>query len=89
MIQECFRHACVQVKAMDNGGGAADAEHLFRPFQAGAEATGLGLFLSRAFGRSFGGDLRVVLVEGGACIIVELIQAAAPHRETQCPISAS
>ena len=31
---------------------------LFRPFQQQAQATGLGLYLSRAFMRSFRGDLR-------------------------------
>jgi len=48
----------VIVEFADNGGGVTHPEHLFRPFQAGAEATGLGLYLSRAFVRSFGGELR-------------------------------
>ena len=65
----------VYVTVSDNGGGVLHPEHLFRPFQAGAEATGLGLFLSRAFVRSFGGELRHVPVDNGACFIVELIPA--------------
>ena len=79
----------VAVKVTDTGGGVTHAEHLFRPFQAGSDATGLGLFLSRAFVRSFGGELRYMPVDDGACFIVELIQAAAPHPEPQCPTSAS
>ena len=38
--------AQVIVEVRDNGGGVAHPEHLFRPFQAEAEATGLGLYLS-------------------------------------------
>jgi hypothetical protein len=33
-------------------------EHLFRPFQPGAQSTGLGVYLSRALMRSFRGELR-------------------------------
>jgi signal transduction histidine kinase len=62
----------VYVEFADNGGGVADPDHLFRPFQAGAEATGLGLYLSRAFMRSFSGELRYQPRSDGACFIVEL-----------------
>ena len=60
----------------DNGGGVAHPEHLFRPFQAGAEATGLGLYLSRAFMRSFGGELRYLPIPDGACFVVSLTPAS-------------
>jgi len=43
-----------------------------RPFQDGAHATGLGLYLSRAFVRSFGGELRYKPIFGSACFSVEL-----------------
>jgi PAS domain S-box-containing protein len=62
----------VQVKLSDNGGGVSHPEHLFRPFQAGAESTGLGLYLSRAFLHSFGGELQYIPLNGGACFIVDL-----------------
>jgi len=62
----------VLVEVADNGGGVAHPEHLFRPFQAGAVATGLGLYLSRAFMRSFGGELHYVSIPGGACFVVSL-----------------
>jgi signal transduction histidine kinase len=42
----------------DSGPGIAAWERLFQPFQQGADGTGLGLYLSRAFVRSYGGDLR-------------------------------
>jgi two-component system, LuxR family, sensor kinase FixL len=74
----------VRVEVVDNGGGVARPEHLFRPFQSGAEATGLGLYMSRAFLRSFGGELRYLAVEDGACFIVELLQASQADRELQC-----
>jgi PAS domain S-box-containing protein len=63
----------VFVEFSDNGGGVEHPEHLFRPFQSGAEATGLGLYLSRAFMRSFSGELRYQPIADGACFIVELI----------------
>ena len=63
----------VLVEFFDNGGGVDRPEQLFHPFQSGARATGLGLYLSRGFMRSFGGELRHKGVQGGACFIVELI----------------
>jgi len=71
----------VHVEVSDNGGGVAHPEFLFRPFQAGAEATGLGLYLSRAFMRSFGGELRHVPLANGACFIVDLTQAMTFEKE--------
>jgi two-component system, LuxR family, sensor kinase FixL len=62
----------VCISFSDNGGGVIQNDHLFRPFQAGATSTGLGLFLSRAFMRSFGGDLRYAPIPNGACFMVEL-----------------
>jgi two-component system, LuxR family, sensor kinase FixL len=62
----------VFVEFIDYGGGVDNPEQLFHPFQAGAQNTGLGLYLSRAFMRSFGGELRYMALPGGACFIVEL-----------------
>ena len=62
----------VIVDFIDNGGGVDRPEQLFHPFQSGAQATGLGLYLSRAFMRSFGGELRYRAVPGGACFEVEI-----------------
>lgn len=72
---------CVEVS--DSGGGVAHPEFLFRPFQAGAEATGLGLYLSRAFMRSFEGELRYMPLAGGACFVVELMRTNDSGQESQ------
>jgi len=62
----------VTVEVLDNGGGVAEPSELFHPFQTGAQNTGLGLYLARAFARSFGGDLRYKTLPGSACFVVEL-----------------
>ena len=62
----------IRVEVVDSGGGIADTSKLFRPFQVGARNTGLGLYLSRAFARSFGGDIHYEAVPGGACFVVAM-----------------
>ncbi|HME46314.1 MAG TPA: hypothetical protein VKF36_24740 [Syntrophorhabdales bacterium] len=52
--------------------GIASTEKLFEPLQKGADATGLGLFLSRAFMRSFWGDLRYEPGMPGCCFVIGL-----------------
>ncbi len=47
----------VCVRVSDTGPGVKEPELLFRAFQPGADASGLGLFISRALVRSCGGDL--------------------------------
>jgi PAS domain S-box-containing protein len=71
----------VHLEFLDNGGGVAHPEYLFHPFQAGAEASGLGLYLSRAFMRSFGGELRYQPLAGGACFIVDLTASVTAEKE--------
>ncbi len=66
----------IAVSVTDNGPGVAHPEELFRPFQAGAHSTGLGLYLSRSFARSFGGDLKYVPQPTGAHFLVELPSTA-------------
>jgi signal transduction histidine kinase len=65
----------VLVRIRDTGGGVAHPELLFRPFQQQAQATGLGLYLSRAFMRSFRGDLRYEPEPQGSTFVVELSPA--------------
>ncbi len=55
------------IRFCDTGPGIASSEHLFQPMHSASEATGLGLFLSRAFMRSFGGDLRHEPTPSGCC----------------------
>jgi signal transduction histidine kinase len=65
----------------DTGPGIASADKLFQPFQKGAESTGLGLYLSRAFVRSFHGDLRHEPTPSGCAFVIDLA-AAGSHADT-------
>src|SRR5580704_1268466 len=60
------------IEFRDTGGGVRNPERLFRPFQQGAQATGLGLYLSREFMRTFRGDLRYEPEPEGSSFMVEL-----------------
>jgi signal transduction histidine kinase len=67
----------IVVRVQDTGGGVANPGRLFRPFQSGSQATGLGVYLSRAFMRSFRGELRYepgsgVGAQPGSTFVVEL-----------------
>jgi C4-dicarboxylate-specific signal transduction histidine kinase len=62
----------VLVEFADSGGGVAHPDQLFRAFQDSAQSSGLGLYLSRAFLRSFGGEIRYLALPDGACFIVNL-----------------
>jgi signal transduction histidine kinase len=76
------RDGQVLTEFTDNGGGVAHPEYLFRPFQDGAESTGLGLYLSRAFLRSFGGEIHYLALPAGACFTVTLNLAKSPGQES-------
>lgn len=69
----------LQLSISDTGPGVARPENLFRAFQIGAEDTGLGLYVSRALLRSYGGDLRFVRQAGGARFMIELARAGDLH----------
>ncbi|WP_263415776.1 sensor histidine kinase [Terriglobus albidus] len=77
-----IRHGdgCVLLEFLDNGCGVAHPERLFHPFQEGAQVTGLGLYLSRAFMRSFGGDLRYEPVSRGTAFVMEIPTAQQMER---------
>jgi C4-dicarboxylate-specific signal transduction histidine kinase len=62
--------ACVRVE--DSGPGIPSPECLFQPFQPGAEGTGLGLYVSRAVVRSYGGELRFEPSPHGSRFLIEL-----------------
>jgi two-component system sensor kinase FixL len=62
----------VVIRISDNGPGVAAADRLFQPFQPGASSTGLGLFVSRAIIRTFGGELHQTQQSGECSFIVEL-----------------
>jgi PAS domain S-box-containing protein len=71
----------IAIRFRDTGCGVARPERLFRPFQQQAEATGLGLYLSRAFMRSFRGDLRYESEPVGSSFIVDLSAVVAEPME--------
>jgi PAS domain S-box-containing protein len=48
----------VVMRVSDNGPGVAKPETLFHPFQSGAASSGLGLYVSRAIVRTYGGELQ-------------------------------
>jgi two-component system sensor kinase FixL len=60
------------VRFQDSGPGIAFPERLFQPFQHAADGTGLGLYVSRAVVRSYGGDLRFEPQTEGSCFVIEL-----------------
>ncbi|MBL8178411.1 MAG: PAS domain S-box protein [Bryobacterales bacterium] len=65
-------HESVRIAVTDSGPGIPDTKNLFEPFRAGSEQSGLGLYVSRAILRSYGGDLRFEPVERGCRFVAEL-----------------
>jgi two-component system sensor kinase FixL len=63
------------IRCSDSGPGIPAGQKLFQPLQKGADATGLGLYLSRAFMRSFRGDLRHDPDHPGCSFVLELATA--------------
>jgi signal transduction histidine kinase len=63
----------VSIRVKDTGPGLLSTDHLFEPFQEGADVTGLGLYLSRALLRSFRGDLRYDPTATGCAFVIELM----------------
>lgn len=65
----------VVIRFEDSGPGIADPQVLFRAFQRDAQATGLGLYVSRALMKSFGGDLSFEPSRRGCTFVVSLLSA--------------
>jgi two-component system sensor kinase FixL len=82
-ISSEIQAGAVIIRFEDTGVGIPSPYQLFKPFQPGANATGLGLYVSRAILRSFGGELRFEPRAGGCCFAVNLARASAwkenPH----------
>jgi PAS domain S-box-containing protein len=71
-ISSAVEDDSVVVRFEDTGVGISSPDGLFRPFQHGADSTGLGLYVSRAILRSFGGDLVFEPRTQGCCFAVNL-----------------
>jgi len=71
-VRVTIEHQRALIVFEDSGPGIAAEERLFQPFQQGADGTGLGLYLSRAFVRSYGGDLRYEAKSGPPRFVVDL-----------------
>jgi PAS domain S-box-containing protein len=67
--------AGVAIRFTDTGPGIPPGQRLFQPLQRGADGSGLGLYLSRAFMRSFRGDLRHDPQHPGCSFILDLTAA--------------
>jgi two-component system sensor kinase FixL len=65
----------IDIRLADTGTGISSPYELFKPFQRGANAAGLGLYVSRAILRSSGGDLRFEPRKEGCCFAVSLTRA--------------
>jgi PAS domain S-box-containing protein len=75
-VSACVEGERVVVRIRDTGHGISNPERLFQPFQEGAQATGLGLYLSRALVRTFNGDLRYEPGPPGCCFALDLVPIA-------------
>lgn len=75
-VRTATENNSVSVRFIDNGPGVANPERLFAPFQPGAQASGLGLYLSRVFARTFHGEIEYEPQPEGACFAVVLALAS-------------
>lgn len=74
----------VVIRFEDTGVGIASPENLFRPFQRGPESGGLGLFVSRAIMKSFGGELAYEAMPPGCCFVISVAALCANRRNRPC-----
>jgi len=65
----------VTIRFLDTGLGVSHPEQLFKMFRSASNSSGIGLYISRAILRSYGGDLRYEVTEPGACFAIELLRS--------------
>jgi len=63
----------VIISFKDTGPGVAHPERLFKMFRSGSNSSGIGLYISRAILRSYGGDLCYEPTKSGSCFSIELL----------------
>jgi len=71
-ISAGFERGRIVIRVADTGPGVKNPKLLFRAFQPGAEASGLGLFISRALVRSCGGELAYEPGASGCTMAIRL-----------------
>lgn len=79
-ISAGYERERIILRVSDTGPGVKNPELLFRAFQPGAEASGLGLFISRALVRSCGGELSYEPGVSGCTMAIRL----KPWQAGQC-----
>lgn len=72
-IRATAQNGTVTIAFRDTGPGVAKPEELFKMFHSGSNSSGIGLYISRAILRSYGGDLRFEATSSGACFDIELL----------------
>jgi two-component system sensor kinase FixL len=80
-VSVSVQHESVSIRVTDAGPGLRTAAQVFQPFQQDADGTGIGLYLSRAFLRSFNGDLRYDPAVPGCSFVIDLAGISA-HDES-------
>jgi PAS domain S-box-containing protein len=65
----------VTIRFRDTGLGVSHPEQLFKMFRSNSNSSGIGLYISRAILRSYGGDLRYEATESGASFAIELLRS--------------
>lgn len=69
-VAERNRQSIIQVR--DSGVGINDTKLLFQPFHPDSHGSGLGLYVSRAIVRSFGGELHYIPTSSGSCFEIAI-----------------
>ena len=72
VVTACRRNQSVIVSFENNGPAIPDSDRLFQPLQPKAASHGLGLFVSRALMRTYGGELRYQTRKENCCFLVEM-----------------
>jgi PAS domain S-box-containing protein len=78
----------VFLRVLDSGPGVENPDQVFQPFQPGADASGLGLFISRAIVRACQGELYLEPSAVGCSMVIKLKtyspeEASAESNETE------